>query len=194
MRESSFKKQANYRWLKITIWTILAVILLFVLFYALVHPVLGLFIDPGYCEGIEFFEQEVYTKNKYGDKFKEYIDTVGVLPKGEVVNFYYADNHRYDNPFYGKIPDVMAIDVRLDSQEYEKIEKNTLDYQTSELFDNENFELYIPNDIAGKDHLILYALNDEEKIFRAIMITDTEDFEDESNIFHVLTRWCTLSF
>lgn len=179
--------------LKRIIFLISILILLYLFVYPIVSPT---FIPYYHVTDIDFYKEEKYLKHKYGSEFKEYLSSFELLNNGEVVGFYYGDNYKYDSLVYGRIPDIIAVDIKLDDNLYAilKNSETTKEYDHYIFNDSYRYEFYYPNEFSGQHFQTFFALNDQDKIFRGIIITDTEDFEFPSSLTGFMRRWTQITF
>ena len=163
-------------------------------FYYAIHPFLTMLYIPVYDkEGVDLYTQEEYLNYEYGKEFKNYVSSYDFTQNGEVTYFYYRDNYTHDNPIYGKVCDIFAVDIKLSSDDY-AVAKETIitDEYRLDTFPS-GYVLYLPKVMSGENYTPFFALKDTECTVRFILITETED-TDAYSISGLLYRRSSLSF
>ena len=170
-------------WFKRIMFCILIFVIIAIVFFLFIYPLLAPSIFPSSpVTDINSYKNEIYLKNEYGTEFKRYLSSFDYLENGKVVGFYYADNYKYDSIVYGKIPDIIAVDIKLDDESYEMLKnsKTVKEYQHYEYYitqDSDCYEFYFPSNFSENHFQTFFSLNDHDRIFRGVIVTDTEDFE-----------------
>ena len=147
------------------------------LFFWIVHPLLIGFVIPVPATdvhmGVNYFEDGSYLSYEYGARFDEDLGDSGYLSCGDVVDFYHVDNRMRDNPLYGKMSDVFAVDIQLDPEDYVHRRDEIVEdmRHCSEMSD---YELYLYHADPGRNDAFLVAFCDEKQVLRCILVADVE--------------------
>lgn len=171
----------NMKWGFIALGILIGILLLIgalvYLFFWIVHPLLIGFVIPVPATdvhmGVNYFEDGSYLSYEYGARFDEALGDSGYLSCGDVVDFYHVDNRMRDNPLYGKMSDVFAVDIQLDPEDYVHRRDEIVEdmRHCSEMSD---YELYLYHADPGRNDAFLVAFCDEKQVLRCILAADVE--------------------
>ena len=175
------QRNSGMKWLnslinppKVLIVIFVLAIVLF-LYYLVVEPILVRFIIPttSIHDGSEYYNDETYLDFESGSRFYQLLDDSSFASNGVVVDFYHVDNHLRDNPIYGKICDVFAVDVKFNSAIYPNY-RNEIINNCRYNCEIDDYELYLRSEDTEAGEVVLLAISDQACIIRIILLTDIE--------------------
>ena len=171
--QENYVKQLHPRNKRKIIKLLVIFIVVFVLYWLMVDPFVSFIIGARYTEysGMKAFRTEKYLELKDGQEFKEYLEETQVLFHGEAFDFYCIDNVGMDNLIYGKACDVYAIDVLLESAEYDTLKKR---YAVKDLYCGEmsGYVWYLCDPSYNKkDNWFIMAFCDERPVIKCLLVT-----------------------
>jgi hypothetical protein len=170
------------------------VVLAFVYYWA-VEPILVRFIVPttSIHDGIEYYNDAKYLDFESGSRFHDLLDDSDLVSNGVVVDFYHVDNHLRDNPIYGKMCDVFAVDVELNSAIYSNYQK-TIITNCRYVCEMDDYDLYVRSEDTEAREVVLLALSEYACVIRIILITDKEKEISELNYSTTLIMQSSLNW
>ena len=169
--------------LGILIGSLLLVGALVYLFFLVVHPLLIGFVIPIPASdvhmGVSYFEDGSYLSYEHGGRFEEALDDSGYLSCGDVVDFYHVDYRLRDNPIYGKMLDIFAVDIQMSPERYAECSDAIIEgYEYCCNMDD--YVLYVRSEQSENGYIDLVALCDKASVLRCILLADMEPPEHNS--------------
>ncbi len=174
--------------------TIIAVLLLVIAYYAVAEPIVSRFLitTTDIHQGLEYFKDHVYTTFEGGSYFYNLLCQINYNSLGEIVDFYHVDNQLRDNPIYGKMCDIFAIDIKSSTQDFTEIKKRLCD-DDNFCCSIEDYNLFVLQYAAERDgDVALIAVSDEFCLIRIIFFTDKDPVADNSRYGTTLIQQSSL--
>lgn len=165
-------------WLIIIGAIITGLIVSWVLFWAVVAPVISAFFIPhnGIYTDLILYTQGEYQEFEDSEKLDTFVNSFAFTKSAQPISFYFVDNRREDNPIYGKRSDVFSVDFKLEQSDYMET-KAVLAQAANHMYDKGKFSLFItPKDLGHRNCGIL-AFNDTDCVIRCIVVTYLEEVE-----------------
>ena len=167
-----FKKWRKF--FTISLAVLLAASLMVLVYFLVLAPAISLYLLPknNIHEGLSYYTEGVYLTYESGNVFDRMLRELDAAEKGQVVSFFHTDNSWGDNPFYGKMADVFAIDVQVDKSRYtiEQIVNEANFKYYGDVFD---FSLYVSVfDDGFISYVKVIAVCDDIDVVRYIIVTD----------------------
>ena len=158
--------------LVLLILTVLAVFL----YYLILHPLVShyLLVPKNVHIGIHYWDSSAYIQYESGEEFQNFVSSTKNTVPGQIIDFYHIDHHLRDNPIYGKMCDIFAVDIQMDEMQYaELIGRNDLAYCGPI---DSNYKLYMLSNYEPENELYhgFIATYDDAYTVRLILLTDTE--------------------
>ena len=193
-RSSGWRKKRL--WIPVCGGVLLTIAVLWLLYWAVAAPIIS-FCTPnnGIYEDLSLYTEDAYKQFENADIFESYMKTFEFPAESEVVAFYYVDNHQLDNPIYGKMSDVFAVDYHLSQQMYDEY-KIRLSFPENYVDELAAFELYLSDVPVGEDNFGVVAFNDKECIVRCCLVTSVGDISTtvEDRVRNILWYRSTLNW
>ncbi len=180
---------------------VLIVVVIGLIYIPIIQPIIHYFYgNIGYTNrSTETFIGERYTRYRYGSIAEAFFPDYENLQGYNTVKFYYKSNLLHCNLLYGAIPDVFAVDVYYEAEEYESEKEGLLN--TCRLssqreqdvgFDSSKtmYYFYQIDDIEPGKYL---CFNDDLRMVRWIYLTKMND-EYGADIYPLLLRNSALEF
>lgn len=127
--------------------------------------------------GLKYYEDGSYIDFQNGSDFHQFIQTWDVGSKGELIDFYYIDNCKMDNPVYGISSDIYAIDIQMDETEYKAEKMALLLYRANDKVDYyvRDYATYVlPSNLKSDGFLKIIAFCDEDCVVRYVFVTNID--------------------
>lgn len=148
-----------------------------ILYWLILAPTISRFFIPHDCifHNITYYTDNTFLEFENGKSFREVLLHFDCIDKGEVIDFYYVDNYTEDNPIYGKMCDIYALDVKFARDiylvEHSKIQKAAETYQS-----RGDFVSYaLPHISDDNNFIIVVSFCDKVNTVRYIMITEAKE-------------------
>lgn len=181
---------------KRTIRILLLLLLIVFLYYCAVEPVLTRYIIPTTCihEGVAFYHNAQYLEFESGHSFLKVLNETAALESGVVFDFYHVDNHLRDNPLYGKMCDVFAIDIKTEPLAYTDTKSSIIE-SSEYCCSMDDYELYVLDVHTGvEEEIVLVALCDRMCYLRYILLTDKDPVSINSQYGATLIQQSSLDW
>lgn len=175
--------------------TLFAVMICILIYWCILAPsVSRLFIsDDCIYRGKEYYCKELYLDFENGKDFKSMLSNYRIDSDSEIVDFYYVDNYIEDNPIYGKMCDIYALDVKFSANYYsafkEEIELSAATYE----YIGDFIAYAMPYNSNLNELLYIISFCDNDNIVRFALITEFDTINGFSSVFdmHTNLRWKT---
>lgn len=169
-----------------------ATVCMFLYWWAFSPVVSRLFIsEKCIFQGLKYYQNDAYLQFENGKDFQGILSHFHLPGSGKVIDFYYVDNHVEDNPIYGKMCDIYALDISLPIGEYQD-EKNSVITQAVTHQSRGDFVSYaLPKLPETDDIVIVVSFCDKAQVVRYIMITELDTTEGFDQVFgmHANLNW-----
>lgn len=148
--------------------------MLFLVYMAVIQPLLFLCVPPITHCGTELYTEGQYLKYDNSDVFTSALSTFPIPVDAEVTAFYYYDSRWRDNMFYGNMCDVFVLDLSL-GQHYQTAQDYVL--QNSEYCYSEGGRdmHWLQNAVSVDNACFLVVVCNQEKMIRCILLTDYDN-------------------
>lgn len=166
-----------------------------VIYYAVFQPIVShhFLVAKDIHEGVEFLENDSYTDFESGDEFQKFLVCTEYANYGEVVDFYHIDNHLRDNPFYGKMCDIFAVEIQSDASQCTELLNDDTLVSCGPIGD---YMLFLWPDYEPDNEFYhgFIAINDAADTIRFVFLTDTDSATYMSNYATIIIRQSSMSW
>ena len=180
--------------LSITGFLIFCVLCAFLYFF-IFQPIVSHHFVPAKAihKGVEFWDNNTYTDFESGDEFYNFVLSTEHADIGEIVDFYHIDNHRRDNPIYGKMCDIFAIEIQSDASQCNKLINDSKLVSCGPIGD---YTLFLWPKYEPENELYhgFIAINDATDTVRFLLLTDTESEMFTSDYSRIILRQSSMSW
>ena len=148
------------------------VVIYFLVFAPVVSPIF--FSDESITKGICHYQEGDYLSFEKGREFQELIQSYGVESKGKMIDFYYIDNRVRDNPFYGKAPDIYALDIVATPNTYYAEKQAMAERAGTSTWINDCLLYGFFDKTIVEDSIVVVSFCDKTNTIRYVLITDCD--------------------
>ena len=161
------------QWVRLCCVFFIVVFLCILLYWWILAPVISrLFISESCIyQGYDYYINESYLEFEDGKVFKKMLSRFIGPEKGEVVDFYYINNYIEDNPIYGKMCDVYALDVRLQLKDFEFEKVSVINSAVTHQRRGDFVSYALP---VSNEKVMIISFCDKRNTVRYIMITELD--------------------
>ena len=176
-----FMKSKRAEWiLALKILMAFLVLCAYVVIYFLVFaPIVSRFFfsEESIAKGVLYWQEERYLAFDKGRDFRELIERYEVESKGEIVDFYYIDNRVQDNPFYGKVLDIYALDIVTEPSIFYEEKQRMAEKAETSAWMHDYFMYGFFDEAVADDSVVAVAFCDTTNSIRYMLITDIDELE-----------------
>ena len=156
---------------------VIALLSIVLAYFLLIQPILSPYIFRSTVyKSSESFSQDICLQHPEITALRGYIASLEFADQGKQVYCYYIDNSIHDNPFYGKMPCVGAVDMQYNQEIYNSIKARVLETGEPNSSLGE-FSLYIMLCDLDNKQLIVIALNDQNQMIRYSVVSNIQRTE-----------------
>lgn len=142
-------------------------------------------------QGLKYYKDNVYLDFENGGDFQRFLLRFGISEETCAEDFYYVDNWVEDNPIYGKMCDIYALDVKYTAEEYTSIKREISAIAENYEFIGDFISYALPYDSALQDLIFVISFCDKTETIRFSMITEFDTTDDFGRVFrrHANLEW-----